>query len=676
MKIKTIEVSNILSFKYFESYDDYTSINFEDDLNILIGENGAGKSTALEIINFIFKKVLFTNFSLDENSYNQRASLNARDRKNIVTAATSNSYAGFRLDKNWNYSDKPQTIRFTVELDEADKSNIEKLKVNDTYIRGMLDEYTSLSLMPMNIYESKFAVTISLNADNQFSTSISSNAADAGYTYLTNYNLYRSLINLYNRANPEAQIDNLVETFTLISSYRNYNAFVPSVSLQASTSAQQLKELKDSEYTFSLNSVFQDEPTIFRMVRLYVAEKHYELYDIASGNTEAEDEANKVLLLEQINKRLEIINIKCKVRLVEKRTWSYAFEMLDLARNRVIEDINSLSAGQKAIMHLVFEAYGRGTLKGGLVVIDEPEIHLHYQFQNEYLQVIKDINREQKCQYILVTHSESLINSETISSVKRLALNADKNTVVMTPSLSNDQKTLVKILDNTRSTYAFFAKKVLLVEGDTDRYFIKAVIWQLGVDSRQTVAVIDIGGKSSYEKWRAFFEDFGLEVYFIGDFDNVYNLKIAGTTLVDKTDESKIRSEAKQDQLDKLTKSQKDRLKAKYNILVADDDFLGKPKMTSWRPLLDDFTKLSEIPNGALTKKTLAAHPGLEAKIEATYEHNIFILKYGVTEDYIDIKHSDMNALVSFCNKDLLTWLNTDRRSTEIKTILSKIIDT
>src|SRR5690606_9608778 len=113
--------------------------------------------------------------------------------------------------------------------------------------------------------------------------------------------------------------------------------------------------------------------------------------------------------------------------------------------------------------------YGRGDLRGGVVIIDEPEIHLHYQFQHEYLQVLRELNKMQNCQYILVTHSESLINSSTINSVRRFALDADGRTAVFSPKLSNNEKSLIKILDNSRSTYAFFAKKVVLVEGDTDR---------------------------------------------------------------------------------------------------------------------------------------------------------------------------------------------------------------
>ena len=59
MKLKSLRISNVLSFKYEPDISHSEVLNFEDELNIIIGENGSGKSTALEVINFIFKRVLY-----------------------------------------------------------------------------------------------------------------------------------------------------------------------------------------------------------------------------------------------------------------------------------------------------------------------------------------------------------------------------------------------------------------------------------------------------------------------------------------------------------------------------------------------------------------------------------------------------------------------------------------
>lgn len=59
MKIISLQLSNILSFRHFDNVGDAEKISFDDDLNLIIGENGSGKSTALEVINFLFRRILY-----------------------------------------------------------------------------------------------------------------------------------------------------------------------------------------------------------------------------------------------------------------------------------------------------------------------------------------------------------------------------------------------------------------------------------------------------------------------------------------------------------------------------------------------------------------------------------------------------------------------------------------
>jgi len=108
MKINSLQISNVLSFKYFESVDDAPKIIFENGLNIVIGENGSGKSTCLEVINFIFKRVMYKQYIVNQDVYSRRGLVTARERLQILTPANNNSYSGFRLTPNWNTENEPQ----------------------------------------------------------------------------------------------------------------------------------------------------------------------------------------------------------------------------------------------------------------------------------------------------------------------------------------------------------------------------------------------------------------------------------------------------------------------------------------------------------------------------------------------------------------------------------------
>lgn len=616
MKIQFLQLSNILSFRYAQDVGNAEKLVFDDGLNIIIGENGSGKSTALEVINFLFRRVFYRQYNLNQDLYFQRNAIAVDQQRQILQPINEQSYRGFRLEPNWNSDAQPQTIRISLKLDEIDFKNIEHLKGRRTQLYSWIQKYTTRGDQAQVNAAEIYTIDINLQrAGFTFTIQPVGCAQDFGLEYLTEYNFFKESIALYNLEHSGEPMDSLYESFTLIGSYRNYHAFNPSVTLRDAHPSVQIRQLHNADFNRSLNANDGSEPAIFALVRLRVAQEHFGLISQKRDEAECEAAANELPFVRQINERLVVVNLRCKIKLIDLRTWQYSFEFYDLRRDKTISDINSLSAGQKAIVHLVFEAYGRGDLKGGLVIIDEPEIHLHYQFQHEYLQVIKDLNRTQKCQYILVTHSEALINSDTIGSVRRFSLSQDGYTGMRFPQLTGDQKLLIRILDNTRSTYAFFAKKVILVEGDSDRYFFKAVVQLKYRYLDQEIAVLHVGGKKELLQWTKLFESFGLLVYRIADLDYAYD------TLYPADERLKLKTEA---------------------------------AVQTFR----------------------SAHPDCDFRIEQEYNNGTFILKRGELEQYLGIE-KDLSKVISFCSANLTAYLEDDTNplSIEIRKIIRRITE-
>ncbi|MBD9403856.1 AAA family ATPase [Acidovorax sp. ACV02] len=614
MKIVSLQLSNVLSFRYVEDISTADQIIFDEGLNIIIGENGSGKSTALEVVNFLFRRVLYKQYNFNYDFYAQRNSINVDQRRQILQPTNDQSFRGFRLDPNWNTEGLPQTIRIVIRLDEIDKTNIRYLQDKKPALGPLVGRYSTRADAARLDFGDVYCLDIVLNRNDQnFVVEPKNCDRDFGYEYLTDYHFFKELISIYNLENNAEPIDGLYESFTLISSYRNYHSFNVSVSLRDNHPAVQIRQIRSADYNRSLNANDSSEPAIFGLVRLRVAEVHFGLVSQKYDESECEAMANDLQFIKDINKRLKIVGLECKIKLLDLRTWQYRFEFLDLRRDKAISDINSLSAGQKAITHLVFEAYGRGDLKGGVVIIDEPEIHLHYQFQHEYLQVIRELNAHQNCQYILVTHSEALINSTTISSVRRFSLNNDGCTEIRFPSLTAQQKLLIRILDNTRSTYAFFAKKVVLVEGDSDRFFFKALLQSLHQELDQEIAILHVGGKSELAPWTGLFEKFGLIVYRIADLD--YS----------------------------------------YNLFYRDDLKIGLKTQ-------DAVTQFKVV------------HPDCDALIEAEYSNRTYILKNGDLESYLNIG-KDLGDVINFCSEKLPNFLQDELnpKSVEMREIIRMI---
>lgn len=678
MKIKSLQISNILSFKFYENITEAPKIIFEDGVNILIGQNGAGKSTVLEVINLIFKQVLLTKFDLNQDLYDVRNTItDANQIKNIVIRNQNISYVGFRLEPNWNSVDSPQKIKIEIELDDIDRENLSTLEINKDKLNNIAQTYSNDSIISFVPKKMLLTLNLELNkSNNSLSATYDPDANDPGVLYLTKYNFYKEIIELHNKENPNDVISPLHESFALISSFRNYHTFADTVSLQQQSAIKQIQNIKINEHIKSTNGNEQSEPSIFSLVRLRIADKHFAIFrDVAFEK--AEEMANNEEFLSKINNKLALVNLKIKIKLTDQRLWNYSFSFFDTKRNKILTNINSLSAGQKAIIHLIFEAYGRGDIKGGVVIIDEPEIHLHYQFQSEYLRIIDDINSEQNCQYILVTHSESLINSKTIHKVKRFFLDTDNYTNIKSPLIQDNQKTLIKILDNTRSTYAFFAKKIVLVEGDTDRYFFKTLFQILKPELNQEIAILDVGGKKNCEQWKNFFVSFGLNVYYIIDFDNVFTLKITNDQpLINKNDKIKVVNLLKNTKLDNLSQNDKNSFSEKYNKLITADKNKTECLLDRelWKPIIDQFIGFVKLKNQEIIEEIRKLHLDIDNKIEDLYSQNIYILKSGSLEEYTKTSHGDLNQIINFCENELTNWLQLDNiQVQEIKAIVEKI---
>lgn len=612
-----LQVSNIWSFKHHENIEDAPKIHFDENLNILIGQNGAGKSTVLEIINFIFRRVIFAPYNRYDDLFRRRNSIPAGEKQLTIRKIDNwQNYKTFRMEPNYDFETKSQKIRILVKIDEIDRKNIEHLRNNRDKLSSIVTDFSSLQLFADGEHQDEYQIDIELNRAQDLYSVASTN--DPGFTYLTQYNLYKEVIRIYNEINPNDHIDALAESFSLISSYRNYSTYSPTVSLSGTSSpTQQIQQFRSTEYSKSMNSAESSEPTVFNLVRLQMAEAIIELISTARTESECVRLANALPFVQAINEKIKVVDLRVEIRLTDKRNWEFAFSFFDTRRSRPVTDIGALSAGQKAIIHLVFEAYGRGDLMGGLVIIDEPEIHLHLQFQNEYLRVIEKLTREQSCQYILVTHSESLVNSETINSVIRLSLDDDGYTKVNQPNIAATQKWLVKILDNRRSTHAFFGSKVLIVEGETDRYFYRALLGEIERRLKrglsQEITVLNVEGKK-FDAWRTFFDSFGLKTYVTGDLDCAW----------------------------KYYSSQ------------------SHPKLNS----------------PELVRNFLDSHPDVMGKIDADFEKGFFILKAGVLENYLGIQ-KDLGLVIDFCENRLVAFLDntSDTKVRAIREILSKITD-
>lgn len=159
---------------------------------------------------------------------------------------------------------------------------------------------------------------------------------------------------------------------------------------------------------------------------------------------------------------------------------------------------------QSAIVVGIFEAFRELGGDFGTVLIEEPEMYLHPQAQRYFYGLLCDLADSAACQVICTTHSPIFADVGRFEGVRlvRRAAGASTSVAAITEERDldwlrqrRDAQKLV-VLSAARSE-AFFAQRVLLVEGPGDVLAVRMLADALGHNpDAEDRAVIECGGKS------------------------------------------------------------------------------------------------------------------------------------------------------------------------------------
>jgi len=142
-----------------------------------------------------------------------------------------------------------------------------------------------------------------------------------------------------------------------------------------------------------------------------------------------------------------------------------------------------------------------------VILIDEPETHLHPSVIKRFLQILE--KGSLKKQIFLTTHHPTFVQARYLPFIWRITRNKNKSTAVYGFNTKNiDLNRLVQEI-NDENSGILFADKVLLVEGVSDAIFMREMINKFYKNDKD-IKVVYTSGKGSVDLYATICEVFNI----------------------------------------------------------------------------------------------------------------------------------------------------------------------
>jgi len=194
-----------------------------------------------------------------------------------------------------------------------------------------------------------------------------------------------------------------------------------------------------------------------------------------------------------------------KVELVfETHDPTNAFKSLQLYVDQmgIRSPAGEVGAGlQSAIVIAIFRTYEELKKEGAVFAIEEPEAFLHPQKARYFSTVLRSL-ADKGNQIFLTTHSPVFVQiylPESIALVRRAADTGTKVNQASKIDLAENERQALRLMTefDSQRNELFFARKVMFVEGNTEKVSLPLVFQTMGIDiNKENISVIECGGKT------------------------------------------------------------------------------------------------------------------------------------------------------------------------------------
>jgi predicted ATP-binding protein involved in virulence len=418
MRIKSIKIENL--FEIFD-YD----ISFANNENVLIitGPNGFGKTMILNIIFNLFnrkfqffKTLVFNKITIifdDAYSVVIVKDMKADKQYVKINFFNENTDIGY-----FDYSDKLEEV---VERKLERYLPIRRISSNKWINHGTNEVLTTDDIL--NVYADQLSEEMGGDIFRISSHEVNKILDSIKVHLIKKQRLFRKVVNPERNYRPDKEQTIIIETIQTyaeelkkIISDNLKESFKISQNLDSSYPnrlVQETKRLTEKEYAAQFE-ILKNKQQKLANYGLYESERQLLRYN-------QDDSKALSVYLNDLDKKLSIFDglvekLDLFTGILNERRFTFKTIRIDKEKGFYFKttkskelELNQLSSGEQHEVVILYELIFKAT-QNTLVLIDEPEISLHITWQKEFLNDLLRIIKIQNIQVIIATHAPSIIN--------------------------------------------------------------------------------------------------------------------------------------------------------------------------------------------------------------------------------------------------------------------------
>lgn len=399
-------------------------------ITVIAGENNTGKSTV--------GRALFAVFNSFCNVRKQIENERVDSVENLLDRMYMNGSSRFMRIANTNEIAK--TI--VAHIDSYRQAQLSDMQKSIIYLLSQYDDGKIKSFDENMVSDTIFHIKDVLNvSDVDFLKSVLERKLDAEFN--------EQVCNIFSGDDGEIQLQIKDEIITV------------SVGNEGSVDIQNPDDVSlRTEVVYIDDPFVLDEPTVlFRRMPGAASEHRYHLRKKLFWTDTEANVFDEIVAKDKLNNIYEKISSVCSGDIIRKRS-GLGYQRKDSDK---VLNVRNLSTGLKTFVILKMLLTSGVIERNGVIILDEPEIHLHPEWQLLFAELIVLIQKEFGVHVLLNTHSPYFLNAIEVYTVKH---GVDDKCKYYLAFLKDDISCIEDVTNNIEAIYSKLARPLQDLENE------------------------------------------------------------------------------------------------------------------------------------------------------------------------------------------------------------------